>query len=131
MWLKASQTKGKNHPFCFTQSQVRVPVRVQEREREGGGGQSRVSRVPRQNLPPPSPSPSKAIQGRSLMPCQDTPSVRASFEFAITVPMPLVGIVSGNAVGGGVPEVDDERQVRTFRYEQTVPVMSYRVAILW
>ena len=69
---------------------------------------------------------SQAICGRSVVPCQDTPSVKAPFSISVTVPKELTAVASGNACGGGL--IRDN--LCTYRYEQKVPVMSYLIAIV-
>ena len=67
-----------------------------------------------------------AICGRSLLPCQDTPSVKAPFVIRVTVPKPLMAVASGEPVG----EPAEEDGWRTFKYAQKVPVMSYLIAVI-
>ena len=69
---------------------------------------------------------SQAICGRSLLPCQDTPSVKAPFTIALTVPAALTAVASGNPSGDVVTQGDS----RTFKYEQNVPVMSYLIGFV-
>ena len=68
---------------------------------------------------------SEAICGRSLMPCQDTPSVKAPFSISLTVPKDFTAVASGQLSG-----VETDGELRTFSYEQKVPVMSYLIAIV-
>ena len=67
-----------------------------------------------------------AICGRSLLPCQDTPSVKAAFSISVTVPTPLMAVASGEPVG----EPTEADGLRTFTYSQKVPVMSYLIAVI-
>ena len=69
---------------------------------------------------------SQAICGRSLLPCQDTPSVKATFSISVTVPTPLMAVASGEPVG----EPTEADGLRTFTYAQKVPVMSYLIAVI-
>eukprot|EP00435_Cladocopium_sp_Y103_P005842 s4086_g1.t2 len=69
---------------------------------------------------------SQAICGRSILPCQDTPSVKSPFSISVTVPTPLTAVASGNPCGDPV----SDGAFRTFVYEQKVPVMSYLIAIV-
>ncbi|CAE7938265.1 lkhA [Symbiodinium necroappetens] len=69
---------------------------------------------------------SQAICGRSLLPCQDTPSVKATFSISVTVPAPLMAVASGEPVG----EPTEADGLRTFTYAQKVPVMSYLIAVI-
>ena len=67
-----------------------------------------------------------AICGRSFLPCQDTPSVKATFSIHVTVPVPLVAVASGEPLG----EPKEAQGLRTFAYAQKVPVMSYLIAVV-
>ncbi|CAE7345162.1 lkhA, partial [Symbiodinium pilosum] len=67
-----------------------------------------------------------AICGRSLLPCQDTPSVKAPFSIQVTVPKPLMAVASGEPSG----EPTDADGLCTFTYAQEVPVMSYLIAVV-
>ena len=69
---------------------------------------------------------SQAICGRSLLPCQDTPSVKSPFSIHVTVPTPLMAVASGEPVG----EPSEVSGRRTFVYAQKVPVMSYLIAVI-
>ena len=68
---------------------------------------------------------SYAIHARSVLPCQDTPGVKATYTAAITVPAPLTAVMSA------VPIRDeDEDGKRVFRFEQAVPVPAYLIALV-
>ncbi|XP_055337255.1 leukotriene A-4 hydrolase-like [Paramacrobiotus metropolitanus] len=70
-------------------------------------------------------SHSEAIHARSIFPCQDTPSVKATYTAEVTVPEGLTVLMS--AVGGGKePSVAGQT---TYRFKQKVPIPSYLVAI--
>lgn len=69
---------------------------------------------------------SQAICGRSLLPCQDTPSVKGPFSISLTVPKPLTAVASGNPWSEPV----SDGAFRTFVYTQKVPVMSYLIGIV-
>jgi len=67
----------------------------------------------------------QAIHARSLLPCQDTPGLKCPFTASVTVPEGLTALVS--ALSTGASETSDGSS--TFRFEQTVPVPSYLIAI--
>ncbi len=62
------------------------------------------------------------IQARSFLPCQDTPSVRATFDATISVPPGLVVVMGAEATAS-----DRERGVYTFHMPQPIP--SYLIAL--
>ncbi|OQV16841.1 Leukotriene A-4 hydrolase [Hypsibius exemplaris] len=70
-------------------------------------------------------SHSEAIHSRSIFPCQDTPAVKSTYSAKITVPSGLTVLMS--AIGKG-KEAEDAGNV-AFRFEQSVPIPSYLVAI--
>lgn len=88
-WLAPEQTKGKVHPFLFTQCQ--------------------------------------AIHARTLLPCQDTPSVKAPYTAELVVDKPLVALMSALSIG--VQDTDSAPHSHTFRFSQPVPMPSYLIAI--
>lgn len=61
----------------------------------------------------------QAIHARSLLPCQDTPSVKSTYSAAVRVPAPLTALMS--AVGGAGH--------RVFMFHQKVPIPSYLIAL--
>ncbi|KNC87123.1 hypothetical protein SARC_00746 [Sphaeroforma arctica JP610] len=67
----------------------------------------------------------QAIQTRTVLPCQDTPSVKAPFSFTITVPSDLTAVCSGLRQGEPTPNGDG---THTFVYHQPMPVMAYLIA---
>ena len=62
---------------------------------------------------------SQAIFARTLFPCQDSPSVKSTFECTLKCPLPAYtsGVSTGSSQG-------------TYSYEQTVPIPSYLFAIV-
>jgi len=68
----------------------------------------------------------QAIHCRSLLPCQDTPSVKAPYTASITAPSKLAALMS--AIRQGEPQpIGGDRSIT--KWEQKVPVQSYLIAI--
>ena len=76
----------------------------------------------------------EAILARTMFPCQDTPSVKSTYEIRIKVPAPLVAACSGSLVG----KTESEEELLpyginlkyiTYHFEQKVPIPSYLIAI--
>jgi leukotriene-A4 hydrolase len=71
----------------------------------------------------------QAIHARALLPCQDSPGAKFTYDAAVTVPAALVALMSATgvqqpaaaAVGGSGP--------RTWRFVQRVPISSYLLAL--
>jgi len=66
----------------------------------------------------------QAIHARSMLPCQDTPAVKAPYTATITAPEELTVLMS--AVRDG-DEVKDGKKVAKFN--QKIPIQSYLIAI--
>uniref|UniRef100_H3CCG6 Leukotriene A(4) hydrolase n=1 Tax=Tetraodon nigroviridis TaxID=99883 RepID=H3CCG6_TETNG len=65
---------------------------------------------------------------RSMIPCQDSPSVKHTYYAQVSVPKALVAVMS--AIGDG-QEVDPEDSGRlVYRFRQPVPIPSYLMAIV-
>jgi leukotriene-A4 hydrolase len=70
-------------------------------------------------------SDTKPILGRSIVPCQDTPSAKVFFKAKINVPKPLVGIVTGMNT-----YIEDEGNTTTYYYSlPNQPISTYLIAI--
>ncbi|KAI5299195.1 hypothetical protein KEM56_003448 [Ascosphaera pollenicola] len=65
----------------------------------------------------------QAIHARSIFPCQDTPDVKATFDFNISSPLPV--IASGVAVG----QEKSADGLTTYKFHQKVPIPSYLFAL--
>jgi len=67
----------------------------------------------------------QAIHARSVLPCQDTPGVKAVYTAAITVQSPLVAVMSA------VPVKDEVKDgQRVFHFEQKIPIPAYLIALV-
>ena len=64
------------------------------------------------------------ILGRSLFPCQDTPSIKFTFDLNIIVPKDLRGMISGKYTG-----VSDYKDDIVYSYKQDIPIPSYLLSL--
>lgn len=70
----------------------------------------------------------QAIHARGLLPCQDSPGVKSPYTAKLAVPDGLVGLMS--ALCTSFPEASAAVDgVRTFEFEQPVPMSTYLIAI--
>ena len=70
----------------------------------------------------------QAIHARTLLPCQDTPMVKASYNAFIRCPAGTTAIMS--ALGNGdAPQQEHEDGSRTFAFRQPIAMASYLVAL--
>lgn len=71
----------------------------------------------------------QAIHARSVFPCQDTPDVKSTFDFAIRSPLPV--LASGLPTGSKeyVPGKDGKSGTLLYTFEQRVPIPSYLFAV--
>ncbi|XP_027205009.2 leukotriene A-4 hydrolase isoform X2 [Dermatophagoides pteronyssinus] len=68
----------------------------------------------------------QAINARALLPCQDTPSVKATYSAEIQAPKELQVLMSAMITNDSKP-IDDNRRIHYFN--QKVPIASYLIAI--
>ena len=67
----------------------------------------------------------EAIHARSFYPCMDTPYVKFTVNASLTVNKDFVALFGGISLGDPIIKGD----LKTYKYEQTVPIPSYLVAI--
>lgn len=70
----------------------------------------------------------EAIHARSLVPCQDTPAVKAPYTIKISCPPPLVAACSGIPVHQQ-PILEDDGCV-SYSFEQKNPIPTYLIALV-
>lgn len=68
----------------------------------------------------------QAIHARTMLPCQDTPSVKAPYEAHVTVNHDLVALMS--AVPTGSSDAADGKH-KVFSFRQALPIPSYLIAL--
>ncbi|MFH1842495.1 MAG: M1 family metallopeptidase [bacterium] len=67
------------------------------------------------------------IHARTMVPCQDTPRNRVSYDARITVPKPLRAVMSAGQVGE--PAEDGDRITWTFAMPQAIPTYLLALAV--
>ncbi|XP_060759194.1 leukotriene A-4 hydrolase isoform X2 [Neoarius graeffei] len=70
----------------------------------------------------------QATHCRSMMPCQDTPSVKHTYYSQVSVPKELIALMSAVRDGQKADPSDNNRIIYHFR--QTVPMPSYLIALV-
>lgn len=65
---------------------------------------------------------------RSMVPCQDSPSVKHTYYAQVSVPKDLVALMSAIRDGHEMDPQDSDRII--YRFRQTVPMPSYLIAIV-
>ncbi len=68
------------------------------------------------------------IHARTMLPCQDTPVVRASYNAYVTVPEPLVAVMSAGPAAQ-LATIQGRRDKRTLHFAMPQPVPSYLIAL--
>ncbi|NOR90882.1 MAG: hypothetical protein GQ524_11595, partial [Anaerolineales bacterium] len=66
----------------------------------------------------------QAIHARSIFPCQDSPSVRFTYEAAVNVPHPLVAVMAAEHI-----ETEHLGETSQYRYRMPQPIPSYLFGI--
>ncbi|EXJ77982.1 leukotriene A-4 hydrolase [Capronia epimyces CBS 606.96] len=69
----------------------------------------------------------QAIHARSIFPCQDTPDVKATYDFAIKSPLPVIASGIGAEDNPTAPSTDGSAQL--YKFHQGVPIPSYLFAL--
>eukprot|EP00027_Filamoeba_sp_ATCC50430_P011432 CAMPEP_0168552066 /NCGR_PEP_ID=MMETSP0413-20121227/6519_1 /TAXON_ID=136452 /ORGANISM="Filamoeba nolandi, Strain NC-AS-23-1" /LENGTH=610 /DNA_ID=CAMNT_0008582657 /DNA_START=35 /DNA_END=1867 /DNA_ORIENTATION=- len=67
----------------------------------------------------------QAIHARSMLPCQDSPTVKATYSASVTVPAALTAVMSANGTGS----TSSDGKTKTFTFKQDVPMTSYLIAL--
>ncbi|KAJ7352910.1 Leukotriene A-4 hydrolase [Desmophyllum pertusum] len=70
----------------------------------------------------------QAIHARSLIPCQDTPSVKTPYQAEVTVPKDLVALMSAVGTGSSIHPQNPDKKVYTFTQKVVIP--SYLIALV-
>jgi leukotriene-A4 hydrolase len=68
----------------------------------------------------------QAIHARSIVPCQDTPRVRISYDAAVAVPEKLTAVMSAGPAGSRAGDIPSER---IFLFKMPQPIPPYLLAI--
>ncbi|PAA93340.1 hypothetical protein BOX15_Mlig009299g2 [Macrostomum lignano] len=69
----------------------------------------------------------QAIHARSLLPCQDSPGVKATYSAVVRADSRLEVLMSAARMGS---EPDNESAYRLHRFRQSVPIPSYLIALV-
>ncbi|XP_076812495.1 leukotriene A-4 hydrolase-like isoform X1 [Clavelina lepadiformis] len=72
----------------------------------------------------------QAIHARSLLPCQDSPSAKATYTAKVTVQHPLVALMSAVQCWDKAGKGENGEKLMTYKFEQKVPMSSYLIAIV-
>jgi len=71
-------------------------------------------------------SQNQAIHCRSMVPCQDAPAAKITYDAEITVSAPLVALMSAKSLG---KKVIGDGKLITYEFDQKVPVSTYLIAL--
>ena len=72
----------------------------------------------------------QAIHARSMVPCQDAPGVKVTYDARLTVPAPLVALMSAGGNGDAPVRCGGARfDTRTYAFAQPVPMPAYLIAL--
>ena len=67
----------------------------------------------------------QAILARSLVPCHDTPSAKATYSITVSCPNPLVARCSGQYI-----KTEDHGNYSSYSFNQPIPIPVYLIAIV-
>lgn len=70
----------------------------------------------------------QATHCRSIIPCQDTPSVKSTYYCQVSVPKELVALMSALHDGDFIDAQDRSKKI--YRFKQNVPIPSYLIALV-
>ncbi|KAM8973971.1 leukotriene A-4 hydrolase [Pelodytes ibericus] len=70
----------------------------------------------------------QATHCRTIIPCQDTPSVKFTYYCQVSVPKELVALMSA-LHDGDLPDPEDNTR-KIYRFKQNVPIPSYLIALV-
>ncbi|CAJ0963025.1 unnamed protein product [Ranitomeya imitator] len=70
----------------------------------------------------------QATHCRTIIPCQDTPSIKFTYYCQVSVPKELVALMSALNDGDFIDPQDCKRKI--FRFKQNVPIPSYLIALV-
>ncbi|PJF16672.1 Leukotriene A-4 hydrolase/aminopeptidase [Paramicrosporidium saccamoebae] len=68
----------------------------------------------------------QAIHARTMLPCQDTPAIKATYSASVRVPSPLNAVMSANRRKESEASSSEGRY---FEFKQTTPIPAYLIAI--
>ncbi|XP_015928973.1 leukotriene A-4 hydrolase [Parasteatoda tepidariorum] len=68
----------------------------------------------------------QAIHARSILPCQDTPSVKAPYSATLTTPYELIALMSALRDG---EEMDSDPLEKNYKFVQKIPIPSYLITL--
>jgi len=69
----------------------------------------------------------QAIHARSMLPCQDTPGAKMTYEARVTVPKELRALMS--SLGNGDDAVKEDDKTKTYAFKQPQATSAYLVAL--
>uniref|UniRef100_A0A3B4AV55 Leukotriene A-4 hydrolase n=1 Tax=Periophthalmus magnuspinnatus TaxID=409849 RepID=A0A3B4AV55_9GOBI len=136
---EASFTLGSKHSFKGTPLEIRLPfdisrgqhVIVEVKYETSPSATALQWLTPEQTAGKKYPylfSQCQAHHCRSMVPCQDSPSVKHTYYAQVSVPKDLVAVMSAVRDGHEMDPQDSERIV--YRFRQPVPMPSYLIAIV-
>ena len=72
----------------------------------------------------------QAIHARSIIPCQDTPAIKYTYNAVVTCPKDLVALMSACRVETTEEDKSVSQDLVKFRFEQKMRIPSYLLAIV-